>query len=182
MIRLFVALRPPPLLRTALIGCMGGVHGARWQSEDQLHLTLRFIGDVDQRQAQDIAASLTAVRSRAIDLALGRPGLFERKGKLESLWIAANPAEALKALHDKIDRALVRAGLPPEGRAFVPHITIARFSAACGAPTAFLTNPPLMIAPQRVDHFSLFESMLGRGGSSYTVVDRYPLSLPPEDQ
>ena len=61
MHRLFVALRPPRAMREQLLDAMGGVPGARWQSDDQLHLTLSFIGDVDRPLADDIAACLTAI-------------------------------------------------------------------------------------------------------------------------
>ena len=68
MHRLFVALRPPPAIRARLLAAMGGVPGARWQDDDQLHLTLRFIGEVDRPVAEDIAAALGTIHAPPLDI------------------------------------------------------------------------------------------------------------------
>lgn len=80
MHRLFVAIDPPFAVKDALVAMMGGVIGARWQSEDQLHLTLRFIGEVDTRTANAIAEVLGTIRHPAFDIQPHRVGTFERKG------------------------------------------------------------------------------------------------------
>ena len=127
MHRLFVALKPPPKMRDALLALMGGVANARWQTGEQLHLTLRFVGEVDRHQAEDIAAALGSVHHPALTLMLEGAGQFDRKGRTDTLWVGVSPQDAVKLLHNKIDRALQRVGVPPETRAFLPHITIARF-------------------------------------------------------
>src|SRR4051812_20632481 len=132
MHRLFVALRPPRPLRLQLLDAMGGVPGARWQSDDQLHLTLRFIGEVDGAQAEDIAAALTAVDHPRPEIALSGAGSFDRKGRVHSLWAGIAADERLAALHKRVDRVLVQCGLVPEGRAFTPHITVARMGRQAG--------------------------------------------------
>jgi 2'-5' RNA ligase len=125
---LFVALRPPAATRAALLAAMARIPGARWQDDGQLHCTLRFIGEVDRHQAEDVAAALGGVRHPAMTLRLGSPGVFERKGRVDTLWVGVKPRDAIEPLHLKIDRALHKAGIPPDARAFVPHITIARFA------------------------------------------------------
>ncbi|HLY90536.1 MAG TPA: RNA 2',3'-cyclic phosphodiesterase, partial [Acetobacteraceae bacterium] len=125
--RLFVAIRPAAPVRARLLGLAIGIPGARWQSDDQLHCTLRFIGEVDHHQAEDIAALLGHVRHPAMTLALGDVGTFERGHRIDTLWIGVQPREPLKALHDKIDRLLREAGIASDTRAFLPHITLARF-------------------------------------------------------
>lgn len=181
MHRLFVAIRPPREARAALLGLMGGVIGARWQDDEQLHLTLRYIGEVDGRVAEDIAAALDVIRHPAIDIALGGIGQFERRGRIDSLWIGARPVEPLAALHRKIDRALVRIGLAAEGRAYLPHVTLARFGREAGPIAGFIGGSPAALPAFRADAFILYESELGRDGATYSAIARYPLDLPLRD-
>jgi 2'-5' RNA ligase len=176
MHRLFVALRPPRAMREQLLDAMGGVPGARWQSDDQLHLTLRFIGKVDRPQADDIAACLTAVDHPRPAIALRGAGSFDHKGHVHSLWAGIAPDPALRQLHDRIGRALTRAGVEPETRAFTPHITLARLGRQAGTVEPFLARSAgLASASALIDAFILFESRLGHEGASYEAVARYPL-------
>jgi 2'-5' RNA ligase len=178
MHRLFVAIRPPEPVRALLIDLMEGIAEARWQSDDQLHLTLRFIGEVDGRQAEDIDAALQAVRHPRFDLALAGLGAFNRRGKATALWAGVAPHEQLKALHKKIDQALVRAGLEPERRAYHPHITLARFGRGPGKGLQPLLESAggLSSAPFPVDEFRLYESHLSPAGAIYTPAARYSLA------
>ena len=105
---------------------MGGGQGLRWQSDDQLHLTLRFVGEVDRHQAEDVAAALGQVRHPPVGFALAGVGTFDRRGQVDNLWAGVTPHEPLRSLHKRIDRALASAGIAPEGRAYLPHITLAR--------------------------------------------------------
>lgn len=175
MHRLFVAIRPPATTRAALLDMMGGVAAARWQSDDQLHLTLRYIGEVDTPVAEDVAAALVAIRHPPVAVTLGGIGRFDRKGRIDSLWIGAGPADALAALHRKIDRALVRIGLPPEGRAYLPHVTLARFGREAGLIGDFVAAAP-PAPPFEAGDFRLYESHLGPDGAAYAAVARYPLT------
>ena len=175
MYRLFVAIRPPLVLREALRARMGGIANARWQTDEQLHLTLRFIGEVDRHQGEDIAAALGHVHHPPVTLTLDRIGRFDRKGRIDTLWVGISPAEPLQALHHKIDRALVRAGLPPEARAYLPHVTIARFGRDAGGIDAFVEGPALPALSADVAEFCLFESTLGHEGAHYSIIARYPL-------
>lgn len=174
--RLFVAIRPPREARAALLALMEGVHHARWQSDAQLHLTLRFIGEVDRRTAEDIAAALETVRDQPFAVSLDGLGVFDRKGRIDTLWAGVRPHEALARLHRKIDHALVRAGLPPEGRAYLPHITIARFGRQAGATGDYMATHGGLSGPAwQVSDFRLYESHLGHDGAHYESVARYTL-------
>ncbi|MBX3594864.1 RNA 2',3'-cyclic phosphodiesterase [Sphingomonas sp.] len=176
MHRLFVALRPPRMVRSRLLAMMGGIPRARWQDDDQLHLTLRFIGEVDRRTADDIAAVLGSVRSPLPDLRLAGCGLFDTRGRANAIWAGVAPQAPLAALHRKLDQALVRIGLAPERRAYLPHITLARLSGGSAHVDRFVAaHASLSSAPFRVAHFTLFESELGKGGATYSAVARYPL-------
>jgi RNA 2',3'-cyclic 3'-phosphodiesterase len=176
MHRLFVALRPPPEMRAQLLGLMGGVPGARWQTDDQLHLTLRFIGDVDRPQANDIAASLGAIDRPRPAIALRGAGSFAHKGRVHSVWAGVAPDEALHQLHDRVSRALVQAGVAIEQRAFRPHITLARLGRGAGSVEPFLSRVAGLSSPSvTIDAFILFESRLGHEGAAYEAIARYPL-------
>ena len=177
MHRLFVGLRPPPAIRQQLLAAMGGVPGARWQDDGQLHLTLRFIGEVERPIAEEIALALGQVRGAPIEIALNGVGRFEKRGRTNALWAGVSPHDTLARLHHKTDQALVRLGLEPERRAYLPHITLARMNAAPGVVERFLADAAgLASAPFTLAHFTLFESVLGRDGASYEAVARYPLA------
>lgn len=176
MHRLFVGLRPPPAIRARLFDAMGGVTGARWQSDEQLHLTLRFIGEVDRRTAEDAAHVLATVHAASIKLRIEGVGHFDSRGRANALWAGVRPHDAVAALHKKVDQALVRVGLEPERRAFLPHITLARMGGGAGLPDRWLADHAgLKSEPFSLSHFMLFESHLGHGGASYEAVERYPL-------
>lgn len=174
--RLFVAIRPPAAIRARLLAGMGGVPGARWQDDDQLHLTLRFVGEVDRHVAADITAALGSVRHPPFELSLSGIDTFDRKGRIDTLWAGVRPHDAVSALHRKIDQAVVRAGLEPEGRAFQPHITLARFTRGAGDLSGFATAyGGVSSAPFAVTHFGLYESTLGSEGARYDLIERYAL-------
>ncbi len=176
MYRLFVALRPPLAIRRLLLSAMGGISGARWQSDDQLHLTLRFIGEVDRHRAEDIHAALGAVHHTAFALALNGLGYFDRHGFPDTVWAGVTPQEQVKALHRKVDAALLRVGVPPDERAFLPHITLARLNRSAGPIGNFLEEAGGLTSPAfTADSFALFESDLTHEAAVYSVVERYPL-------
>lgn len=177
MHRLFVGIRPPAVIRAQLLALMGGVPGARWQNDGQLHCTLRFVGEVDRHAAEDIAIALGAIRFPAFEVALHGVGQFDSRGRPNALWAGLRPHDALAQLHQKVDQAIVRAGQEPERRAYLPHITLARMNASAGATERFLeAHAGLAGAPFAVEHFVLFESTLGREGAIYEAVERYPLA------
>lgn len=175
--RLFVAIRPPRAVRERLMAAMGGISGARWQSEDQLHLTLRFIGDVDRRQAEDVYAALGAVHQPRFEMRLSGAGFFGTRGRPDAVWAGVVPPEPLVALHRKLDQALVRVGLEPERHAYVPHITLARLNRSAGPIGGFLEHvSDLTSAPFVVDRFALFESDLTAERAVYSMLADYPLA------
>ena len=175
MHRLFVAVRPPREVRSWLLALMGGVGGARWQSGDQLHLTLRFIGEVERPVAEDVAIALGSVRIAPFEVEPNGVGAFEHRGRPETLWAGVQPQQPLKALHARIDQACVRAGLEPERRAYFPHITIARLGRDCGPISGLLEREGGAVGPAfTVDGFGLFESRRGSDGASYSLIEHYP--------
>lgn len=179
MPRLFVALRPPPPIRAHLLGLMAGVPGARWQDDAQLHLTLRFIGDVDVRMAEEVVFALSRLRAQPIEARLAGVGAFARGARVHTLWAGVAPLEPIGHLHRKIDRALVQLGLEPVPRVFAPHITVARLSLMAGAApaTALWQQDHAMLAsaPFAFTHLALYESDLRPGGAEYREVETWQM-------
>jgi 2'-5' RNA ligase len=176
MHRLFVAIRPPAPVRQRLLAAMGGISGARWQADDQLHLTLRFIGEVDRHMANDIHAALGGIHHQLFELSLSGLGCFDRRGFPDAVWAGVTPQEQVRTLHKKVDAALLRAGLPPDERAFLPHITIARLNRGAGPIGNLLEEAGGLTSPAfAVDSFALYESDLTHEAAVYSVVERYPL-------
>jgi 2'-5' RNA ligase len=176
MHRLFVALRLPPPIRGQLLDLMGGVAGARWLPDDQLHLTLRFIGEVDRHQARDIDAALSSVHHPRFSIALNGLGAFERRGEPVTLWAGVAPHEPLRALHKKVDQALVRVGVEPDRRAYMPHITVARLPRGAGPVGSLVERSGGVRSPDfTIDDFRLYESRLSPDGPLYSTIERYSL-------
>ncbi|MDR7058239.1 MULTISPECIES: RNA 2',3'-cyclic phosphodiesterase [unclassified Sphingopyxis] len=174
--RLFVALRPPRPVRDILLAAMHGIAGARWQNDEQLHLTLRFIGEVDRHMAEDIAAALGALHAPRVTARIAGVDLFERQGRPHMIWAGVEPHDPLAALHRKVDQRLARVGIAPETRAFVPHVTLARLNRNSGPVAPFLALSGDLASPAfEFGHVTLYESELGHGGSRYHPVARYPL-------
>lgn len=181
MRRLFVALEMPDVIGNQLSGMLSGVPDARWVGPENFHLTLRFIGEVDAGVEEEIAYSLSRLRVPSFELALEGLGSFETRGRLRALWVGVRAEPALLALRNKVENAVVAAGLPAEGRKFKPHVTLARFS---GTPVAAAGPYLAMHAGVRstafpVESMILFESKLGHGGPTYHPELEIPLLLAP---
>jgi len=176
MMRLFVGIPMPDDVAQSLLALQGGVPGARWQTRDQLHLTLRFIGEVDGRQASDIDDALAAIAAPGFTLELHGVGTFGNRDPRQ-LWAGVRANEALMHLQRKIETALQRIGLQPDPRKFTPHVTLARLKAPAKAKLmAYLGDHGLYAsAPFAVSAFRLYRSTLTPNGSLYTGERDYPL-------
>ena len=106
MIRLFVGLELPPVVRPALSFMQGGIPGARWTSESNYHLTLAFVGEVDEPVAAEIDEALSGIHAPAFELSLAGVGQFDRNGRTRVLWAGLRPNPALDHLQDKVHAAL----------------------------------------------------------------------------
>ena len=176
MHRLFVAIRPPEVVLDALIDTTDGIDGARWQGEDQLHLTLRFVGEVERPVANALAEALAEVQAPPFTLQVAGTGRFERKGRPHSVWARVLPTPELSLLYGRVERACQIAGLPRETRKFVPHVTLARLSGGAGPIAPWLAETGTLQVPEwRVEGFTLYESHLGKAGALYQPAVDYPL-------
>jgi RNA 2',3'-cyclic 3'-phosphodiesterase len=177
MHRLFVALRPPEDVRDLLLDAMEDSADFRWQDEEQLHLTLRFVGEVERPVADDLAAELAHIRAQPFELRVAGTGRFEQRSS-GALWAGVEPRAPVAALAAKVERACLAVGLEPERLAFHPHITLARWKGRRGHEVArFLERTRgLSSEPFEVRDFILFESRLSRHGAQYEPVASYPLA------
>jgi len=174
--RLFVAIRPPEPVRERLLDAMEGIEGARWQDDEHLHLTLRFVGEVERPVANELAETLGRIAAPRFPLEIAGVGHFERKGRPHAVWAGLRPSEGLDLLRQRVERACAGVGLERETRRFSPHITLARLGPGTGPVGPWLAaNGPLRIEPWEVEAFSLFESHLAHTGALYEEVVRYPL-------
>lgn len=176
MLRLFTAIEIPETVRTRLTFLQSGVPGARWIPLENLHLTLRFIGEVDEPTAGDIDATLQNVREKPFDLALKGVGEFGGRDA-RALWVGVAGNSALAHLAAKIESALQRMGLPAETRKFTPHVTLARLRDAPATKVReFLSAHNLFDSgPFPVRAFSLFSSFQTPKGSLYRAERTYAL-------
>ncbi|MBW4093808.1 MAG: RNA 2',3'-cyclic phosphodiesterase [Proteobacteria bacterium] len=176
--RLFVAIDLPWELREQLAGlAWRGIPGARWVPVENYHLTLRFIGETQGWQAEEIDHALAALRGKAFPLTLAGVGTFAKAGRATQLWAGVERNPPLEHLQAKIETALQRAGLAPERRRFVPHVTLARLDNAAEMKLAgFVQQHNLFRAePIAVEHFTLFSSRLGKEQAAYVAEVEYPL-------
>lgn len=178
MHRLFVAIEIPAPVRHMLALLQGGVPGARWVSPDNLHLTLRFVGDVSSPAIGDLIAGLGQVSAPGFTLQLEGVGSFGNGRTKSVLWAGVRRSDALKFLRDKVDRAVVASGFDPDGRKFTPHVTLAYGKQA---PTnrlgGWLGDHALFRSPAiEVAGFSLMESRRGGEGSVYTELAHFDLA------
>jgi 2'-5' RNA ligase len=176
--RLFVAIDLSEEIKKELGVLACGVPGARWVPSDQLHLTLRFIGEVDGVVASRVRDALETIRAQPFSLRLREFGCFPPRKEPRVLWIGVEPKDPLIALRNRIETALIRNGLDPEGRKYSPHITIARLE---GTPLTRLTNfmagNNLYTSPTfPVESFQLYSSKLTAKGAIHKQEATYPLA------
>jgi RNA 2',3'-cyclic 3'-phosphodiesterase len=126
MPRLFVALDLPEEIKRSLEPLERGLGDVRWMGADQQHLTLRFLGEMDNGWARDVAEALALVPGIPFDLRLKGIGHFPLRGEPRVLWVGVEKSLELGRLKRRIDRVLEGAGLSPDPRKFAPHVTIAR--------------------------------------------------------
>jgi 2'-5' RNA ligase len=175
--RLFVAIRPPEPICDVLIDAMDDSPEFRWQDKKQLHLTLRFIGEVERPVAEDIADALGRIRTARFDVRIKGVGRFDQRNS-GALWAGVEPKEPLAALAAKVERVSVNVGLEPERRAFHPHITLARWKGhrSREAEDFVARNRAFASDHFAVDRIILFESRLSRHGAQYEEIASYPLA------
>ena len=177
MIRLFAALPLPSEIGQALSRRQTGIEGARWSPPQNLHLTLRFFGDVPESTAADIDTELSGVSGPPMELSLEGVGSFGEGRQLRALWAGVSDSPGLRQLAGRCEAAARRAGLKPEARAFKPHVTLAYLKRADPSRVgAWIQGHNLLKSPAfRADWFGLYSSWTSQDGSRYELERDYPL-------
>lgn len=175
--RLFVALELPHATRQRLTDLATKLPGARWVPPENFHITLRFIGETPRHVAEELDLALAALRTRRFSLTLAGVGAAQRAGRARTLYTCVQRSGPLDALRAKVERALQHAGLEPERRRFVPHVTLARLDQAAEPRLAEWVQAHNLFRaePIEVGHFTLFSSLLGREQAVYTPEVEYAL-------
>ncbi len=176
MIRLFAALSLPSEVTERLVALQSGLNGWRLSPERNLHITLAFFGEIDQRQAADVDAALGEVRTSGFEIWLDGVDVFGAP-KPRIAYAAVRPDPALTLLRDKVRQAGREARIVLTSERYVPHVTLGRGGARSdqrlarwlGGGAAFLAGP----VP--INSFQLYRSDLGRAGPIYTELARYSL-------
>lgn len=181
MLRLFVGLGLPETHRDALSMLERGIPGARWVEADNYHVTLRFVGEVSESDADDVHTALSALSFDAFAMSLVGVGHFGKLRKARSLWVGIEPVDPVRHLQAKIESAIVRAGFPREERRFRPHVTLARIKGETGHHLAnFLSEHGDFRTPAfDVSSFHLFRSQLTRSGPVYETLWTYEANAAP---
>ena len=179
MTRIFIALRLDDITRALISGLGGQVPGARPVTAEQLHLTLRFIGDVDGTTFEDIREQLRELSALPISFSISGVGHFPPRGQPRVLWAGVEPSGELIILRNKVNRILKLCGISPEQRKFHPHITLARLKNSSPHRVArFLSqNSLLRTPPLTVRQLTLFSSILAPKGAVHTIEEEYPLQM-----
>lgn len=179
MIRLFVGIGLSDETRDRLTELQSGVPGARWVAPENLHVTLRFVGDLDHGLAEDLADSLSLIRAPAFDMTLAGVGHFGQADKARILYAGVTRDPGLIHLRDKVESACVRSGLAPETRKFTPHVTLAhlRDTSPDRIGLFVATHQSLRCPPEPIEQFSLFSSWSVGEGRYYEEEAGFPLVL-----
>jgi RNA 2',3'-cyclic 3'-phosphodiesterase len=176
MPRLFIALEVPLDVTRSLTLLKGGLPNARWIDPENHHITLRFIGDVENHMADEIAAALDRVKRAPFEISLSGVGEFGSK-KPHSLYAGVRPCAELAQLAGDMERLCQRIGLPAEPRKFTPHVTIARLKSPLIEDVAHYLSSRgnFSTQPFRVSRFVLMSSKDSVGGGPYIIEEDYPL-------
>ena len=177
--RLFLALDLPRRIRSALEDLQNDLPGANWVDYDNLHITLRFLGDVSADMAEELDHELRRIDRPSFDLTPYGCGQFSNGRGVKTLWVGLAPVEPLLALKADVDRACRRAGFPAERQGYKPHITLARFPEPplIEDARAFLERHGGFRRPSfRVSGFSAYSSTLRPDGPIYRLEADYPFA------
>jgi 2'-5' RNA ligase len=175
--RLFIAVELPDEVKRVLGRIRADIPSARWVPEEQIHLTLAFLGEVDDAALQQLTEQLTAIKTPFFELRFSGTGCFPDRRRPRVLWVGLEPEPLLGVLASKVHEAVLSSGIPQEARPFSPHITLARLKIpATREVGAFLDQPMKQLPSVAVQEFILFQSRLTPAGAIHTPVKIFPLA------
>lgn len=177
MSRLFVAIDFPERIKDDISSTYMAIPGAKWVDDAQLHLTLRFIGDVDPINSEKVIRALSSAVTASFNLILQGVGHFPPRREPKILWVGVSKCTELLRLQNKIERAIISTGIAPDTRKFHPHITVARLNGSPAEKVAqFLAGNSLFKTEQfEVSQFHLYNSHLRKEGAYHEKIASYKL-------
>ena len=177
MPRIFTGIEVPAAVAQSLAALRGGLPGGRWINPENYHVTLRFVGDVDDIVAHEVASMLGRVRRGPFELYFEDLKSFGGR-KPRAIVATLGPVPALIELQAEHERLMQRVGLEPEGRKYTPHVTLARLRESSSRQVAdyLALRAPYRSQPFQVSRFVLFSSRASVGGGPYVIEAAYPLA------
>ena len=178
MIRLFTAIAIPPEIGQGLLSRQHGIEGARWRPLEAFHVTLKFIGDVQEPVAAELDEALGQIDAPAFDLELTRAGHFGEGADIHAVWAGVEDSAPLRRLAKANESAARSVGLKPESRLYTPHVTLAYLKRASVQEVgAWIQANNLLRSPAfPVDRFGLYSSWRTGEGSAYRMEREYQLA------
>jgi len=178
MYRLFVAIDLPADIKKELAAMSFGLPGARWVSDEQLHLTIRFIGEVDGAIFSELREALSFINLAPFSYSLQGIGHFPPRGMPRVLWVGVNVTGGIIRLRNKVEDVLRSLNLKPDDRKFTPHITLARLKNTPKARVAnfIATNNLYKSRDIKVNEFQLYSSVLSSKGALHYLEGEYALN------
>jgi 2'-5' RNA ligase len=178
--RLFIAIEFPDELKKQLEGMHTDIPGSRWVPMEQIHLTLSFLGEVDDATLDPLTGALATIKAPGFDLCFSGTGCFPDRRRPRALWVGLEPEPLLNSLASLVREAVLACNIPQEERPFSPHITLARLKFPAPREVgAFLDLPQKKeLPPVRVREFTLFRSLLTSQGAVHTALRTFALSPP----
>jgi len=175
--RLFIAIELGDELRNRLDRLRADIPGARWVPAAQIHLTLAFLGEVDEIIAARLTEELSRIRAAEFVLSFSGSGCFPNLHRPRVLWLGLKPEPRLDVLASKVHEAVLACGIPQEERPFSPHITLARLKLPPSLELyAFLDQQKMPNLPSfEVGEFILFQSRLNQQGAQHTAIRNFHL-------
>ena len=175
-LRLFLAIPVPPDIAVRLSALETDVPGASWRNAEQYHLTLRFIGEMDEATARDIDLELGRIVAAPFEISLRGTGSFGGK-EPNALWAGVDAPPDLARLAASCETAVRNAGLAPERRNYKPHVTLAYLHGTLDDEVAPYLQETADFRTEAfwVDHFCMYSSRATKAGSHYVEEAVYPL-------
>lgn len=163
MPRLFTAIDIPDDIKGDITSLYTDIPGAKWVKEDNLHITLNFLGDVRDNQLSRLTNALSLVQFNPFKVRLSGAGFF-KKG---TLWIGIKKSEELSKLHNELKEIITLCGIEQDNRKYKPHLTVARLKYGSAEP--FMIRAGAFKSREfLVDDFSLYSSVLEKTGAIHT--------------
>lgn len=178
--RLFIAIELPEYLKTSLGRMRSDIPGARWVPAEQIHLTLAFLGEVDDKTAELLARELEQIEASTFKLSFSGTGCFPNRHHPHVVWVGVKPDPALTRLAAKVHTAVLACGIPQEERPFSPHITLARLKLPCAIELGTFLDQHREVKLKKfsVTNFTLFQSRLTQQGALHVPIRNFPLAAP----